>query len=78
MLLMPKPWLALFCLKVAAWAWAEGLGRSYAGGRLGVAIWIYIVDGWEDRYLGRSFYIWVGGMWNRKRSRGWLDLVMGM
>ena len=41
------------------------------------AIWVYMVDGWEDRYLGRSFYIWVGGEGKRKRSRGWLDLVMG-
>lgn len=66
---MPKPWLALFCLKVAAWAWAEGLGRSYAGGRLGVAIWAYMVDGWQAGVgIGLLYMGW--GRGEKKKDLG--------
>ena len=57
------------------------------GGRLGSKLcgrtvgrgYMDIYGGWvAGRRWGRSFYIWVVGKWKRKRSRGWLDLVMGM
>ena len=42
-----------------------------------MAIWVYMADGWQAG-VGIGLFIYgLGGKWKRKRSRGWLDLVMG-